>query len=209
MRRLRAWLVRLTGLVANDRREREMAEELEAHLQMHVDDGVRAGMAPDEARRQAVLKLGGVEATKEACRDRRTIPFLDHLLRDARFAIRRLSKEPGFSATAIVVLSLGMSASVAIFAFVDAALLKPLPYREASRLVGVYESIPLCPRCNLSYLDYLDWKRLNVTLSSLDAYQRTGFILTTPSGVTTHPVLDGSAENTTDCPEPPPVAVTR
>jgi macrolide transport system ATP-binding/permease protein len=182
VRRLRAWLVRLGGLVPSARRERELAEEIEAHVQMHAEDNVRSGMTPEEARRDAVLKLGGVEATKEACRERRTIPLLDNLLRDARFAIRQLRKNPGFSSIAVVVLALGLGASVAIFAFVDAALLMPLPYPEPSRLVGVYESIPQCPRCNLSYLDYLDWKRLNEVFASLEAYQHTGFILDTPSG---------------------------
>ena len=182
MRGLRAWLVRLGGLLPSARRERELAEEIEAHLQMHADDNVRAGMTPERARRDAVLKLGGVEATKEAYRDRRTIPLVDNLLQDARFAVRQLRKNPGFSSIAVVVLALGLAASVAIFAFVDAALLTPLPYPEPSRLVGVYESIPQCPRCNLSYLDFLDWQRLNEVFVSLEAYQHTGFILSTPSG---------------------------
>jgi macrolide transport system ATP-binding/permease protein len=182
VRRLRAWLVRLGGLVPSARRERELAEEIEAHLQMHTEDNVRSGMAPEEARRAAVLRLGGVEATKEAWRERRTIPLLDNLLRDARFAIRQLRQNPGFSSVAIGVLALGLGASVAIFAFVDAALLAPLPYPEPPRLVGVYETAEHCPRCNLSYQDYLDWKRLNEVFDSLEAYQPTGFILSTPSG---------------------------
>ncbi len=114
--------------------------------------------------------------------ERNSIPFLENLLQDVRFSIRQLRKNPGFTSTAIFMLALGMCASVAIFAFVDAALLKPLPYRNPSRLVGVYESIPLCPQCNLSYLDYLDWKKLNTVFSSLEAYQHNGFIVNTPAG---------------------------
>ena len=111
------------------------------------------------------------------------IPFIENLLQDVRFAIRQLRKNPGFTATAILMLALGMCASVAIFAFVDAALIKPLPYRNPARLVGVFESIPRCVRqCNLSYPDYLDWKRLNKVFSSLDAYQHTGFMLSTAAG---------------------------
>src|SRR5262245_19317343 len=105
-----------------------------------------------------------------------------HLLQDARFAIRLLRKNPGFTITAILMLALGLCASVAIFAFVDAALLKPLPYRDPARLVGVFERISTIPYSNLSYPDYLDWKRLNRTFSSLDVYQRNGFTLTTPGG---------------------------
>jgi hypothetical protein len=75
-----------------------------------------------------------------------------------------------------------MSASVAIFAFVDAALLRPLPYRDPARLIGVFESIAIFPQSNLSYLDYLDWKRLNTVFSTLDAYQRNDALLATSAG---------------------------
>ena len=102
--------------------------------------------------------------------------LLDHLSHDLKFALRQLRKNPAFSATAIVVLALGLCASLAIFSFVDAALLKPLPYRDPARLVGVYEQIPLCERCNLSYFDYLDWKRMNQTLSSLEIYNQAGYV---------------------------------
>jgi macrolide transport system ATP-binding/permease protein len=111
-------------------------------------------------------------------------PFaLDGLIQDLRFTLRQLRKNPGFAATAILMLALGMCASAAIFAFVDASLVKPLPYRDPARLVGVYEHIPQCPQCNLSYPDYLDWKKLNKGFTSLEAYNDTGFILSTPSGV--------------------------
>ena len=102
--------------------------------------------------------------------------LLDHLSHDLKFALRQLRKNPAFSATAIVVLALGLCASLAIFSFVDAALLKPLPYRDPGRLVGVYEQVPLCERCNLSFFDYLDWKRMNQTLSSLEIYNQAGYV---------------------------------
>jgi macrolide transport system ATP-binding/permease protein len=112
----------------------------------------------------------------------RSLDLFDNLAQDLRFTFRQLMKNPGFTCAAILMLALGMCASVAIFAFVDAALIRPLPYREPTRLVGVYESIPLCKRCNLSYLDYLDWKKLNKVFQSLEAYHDSGFILTTPGG---------------------------
>ena len=184
MKRLRAWVLRLAGMLPNAQRERELADEIEGHLQMHIDDNIRRGMTPELARRDAILKLGGVESTKQAYRERRTVPFLENLLRDVRFAIRQLRKNPGFTSTAIVMLALGMCASVAIFAFVDAALIKPLPYRNPARLVGVYENVPLiqCPQCPLSYPDYLDWKKLNTVFSSLAAYEHMGASLSTPTG---------------------------
>ena len=107
----------------------------------------------------------------------------DSLKHDIRFAIRQLRKSPIFALTAIATLALGLSAAVAIFAFVDAALIKPLPYQHPLRLVGVYERIQVFPQSNLSYADYLDWKRLNTVFSSLAAYQGTGAALTTSDGV--------------------------
>jgi macrolide transport system ATP-binding/permease protein len=108
--------------------------------------------------------------------------ILQNLAQDIRFAIRQLRKHPGFTSTAVVILALGMCASVSIFAFVDAALLKPLPYADPSRLVGVFESVPLFPQSNLSYPDYLDWKARNTSLESLDIYDRDGFTLSTSTG---------------------------
>jgi len=101
---------------------------------------------------------------------------------DIRFALRQLRKSPSFTVTAVFALALGMCASLAIFAFVDAALLRPLPYPQPDRLVGVYERVPRFPRSNLSYLDYLDWKKLNTVFASLAAFQGFGATLTTDSG---------------------------
>ena len=183
MKPLRAWVFRLAALFTNKQRERQLSDELESHLQMHVDDNIRAGMTPAEARRHAILKLGGVEPTKEAYRDRSTLPFIEHLLQDVRFAIRQLRKNPGFTCVAVLMLALGICASVSIFAFVDAALIKPLPYPNPTRLVSVFENSAAFPHANLSYPDYLDWKRLSKVFRSLDVYTGTGFLLSTPAGV--------------------------
>lgn len=104
------------------------------------------------------------------------------ILQDVRFAVRQLRKAPGFTWTAVLTMGLGVSASVAIFAFVDGALIKPLPYRDPDRLVGVFERVEMFPQSNLSYQDYLDWKRLNTGFMSFAAYQGTGAILSTTSG---------------------------
>jgi hypothetical protein len=109
--------------------------------------------------------------------------LLDGLPQDFRFAIRQLRKNPVFAVTAVFTLALGLCATIAIFAFVDAALIRPLPYANPSRLVGVFETVAMFPRSNLSYADYLDWKRLNTVFSSLSAYRGLGLTLTTPAGV--------------------------
>lgn len=108
--------------------------------------------------------------------------MLDAFRHDVRFAVRQLRKSPVFSATAVATLSIGLCGSVTILSFVDAALFKPLPYHEPSRLAGVFETVPMFPRSNLSYADYVDWKRLNTVFSSFSAYRGSGVILTTPSG---------------------------
>jgi macrolide transport system ATP-binding/permease protein len=183
MKKLRAILRRIIGVVPRQQQEQDFSEELASHLQLHIDDNLRSGMTADEARREALIKLGGIEHTKQTHRETRTIPFLETLLQDIRYALRQLRHSPGFSATAILMLTLGIGSSVAIFAFVDAALLKPLPYANPNRLVDVAEHGASFHRSNLSYLDYLDWKRLNKVFSSLDVYGFGGYLFSTPSGI--------------------------
>ncbi len=187
MRKLRAWLLRFKGLFF--KKDQDFADELESHLQMHIDDNIRAGMSPQEARRVAVMKLGGVEQAKEAYRDRATIPILESVVQDLRFTLRQLRKNPAFTVTATAMVALGIGASVAIFAFVDAALIKPLPYHNTSRLLFVTETTPDIPRAALSYPDYLDWKKLNRVFESLDIYNGRGYVLAMPTGME---MIDGA-----------------
>lgn len=186
MKRLRAWTMRLAGLFTSSRREREMNAEFDAHLAMQIADNRRAGMSQEEAMREALLKLGGLEPAKELYRYQGTAPWIEHALRDWLFGLRQLRKNPGFAFTAIAMLALGIAASISISAFVDAALIKPLPYRKPDRLLGVFESIPdFREASTLSYLDYLDWKRLNTVFSSLEAYEGARFTLQTREGAQT------------------------
>jgi macrolide transport system ATP-binding/permease protein len=104
------------------------------------------------------------------------------ILQDLHYALRQLRKNLGFACTAVLVLTLGIAPSLAIFGFVDAALLKPIPYPSPARLVHVTESIPLIPRANLSYPDYLDWKKLNQVFSGFDVYTGNGYLMQTPAG---------------------------
>jgi putative ABC transport system permease protein len=137
MRVLRALWLRLGDRLLRRRRERELQSELDAHLAMHVDDNLRAGMTPGEARRHALIALGGVEVMKEQYRDRRSLPFLDTFLRDAAFGWRLIVRNPGFSTVAVAALGVGIGANVAVFSLANALLLRPLPAYEPDRIVRV------------------------------------------------------------------------
>jgi len=107
---------------------------------------------------------------------------METLLQDIRYSLRQLRKSPGFAVTATVVLALGICASVSIFAFVDAAVIKPLPYADPNRLVEVTESAAMFPEAYLSYPDYLDWKKLNHVFGSIAVHNGADYLLRTASG---------------------------
>ena len=137
MRRLRALLLKFGGLFRRDRRDAELSSEIESHLQLHIEDNLRAGMNREEARRHALIKLGGIEHTKEICRDQRGLPLLEVLLRDIQYALRILRKNPGFTAVAVLTLALGIGANSAIFQMLDALTMASLPVRNPKEIVEI------------------------------------------------------------------------
>ena len=160
----------------------DFAEEIKSHLELEADQLQSEGLSEDEAHRRARVEFGNVQTTYERFYLRCRVVWFDNLLRDINFAIRQLVRNPGFAVVAILVLALGIGASVAIFAFVDAALLEPLPYAHPSRLMSVSESNVESPRWPLSYPDFLDWQAQNKSFTSLDVYSWSGFLLHSGSG---------------------------
>src|SRR5882762_7349278 len=142
MRALRAWLVRLAFIFRRTPLDTELREELESHLQMHILDNVRAGMTKEEARRQALIKLGGITQTQQLYRERRGLPTLDALAQDLRYSVRMLSKSRGFTFVAIITLALGICLNTSVFTAVDARRRRPRPGKEPQRRVPVLRTAP-------------------------------------------------------------------
>ncbi len=178
MRGLRAWLLRLGGLFQKQRHDSELADELASHLAMHIEDNVRAGMPAEEARRAALLKLGGMEQTKESYRERDGLPVLESLLQDLRFALRMLQKNPGFTAVSVLTLALGIGANTAIFSVMNAVLLRPLAMEDPARVVYLQEQWrDLFP--GLSVGNFTDLQQQSTAFSKLCASNNASFNLAT------------------------------
>lgn len=173
MRGFRAWLFRLGGQFQQKRSDREISAELESHLQLHVEDNLRAGMSAAEARRHALIKLGGVEQTKEMVRERRGLPMLEVFLQDLRFGVRMLGKNPGFTAIAVLTLALGIAVNGTMFSLVSAYLLRLPPGREPERVVVVTSVNPAsgfhADTNPVSAPTYLAWREANHVFADLAA----------------------------------------
>jgi hypothetical protein len=175
---LRAALIRLATVFASGRRERELARELDSHIQMHTDDNIRAGMPPDEARRQALIHLGGVEQTKERYRDRASLPWLEMAIQDLRGSLRLMRRTPGFTLVAILTLAIGIGANTVMFSVVNTVLLRPLPYHDSARLMSVQALGRNGARITTAAPDFYTFRERNRTLDFLDAFYSGAFNLT-------------------------------
>ena len=175
MKSLRAWMLRLFGVLGSSRSERDLSAEIDSHLQLHIDDNIRAGMTPEEARRRAIIALGGIEGTKEAVRDRRTLPLIDSLVRDVRYGIRTLIKSPGFAIAGVIILGLGIGVNSAIFTVVNAVVLRPLPFPDADRIMRVWHTPPpkqfAFPTFSLSPANFADWDEQNEVFERMAIYR--------------------------------------
>jgi predicted permease len=138
LRHARAACVRLLALARRDRHERDLAAEIESHLQLHIDDNLRAGMTPAEARRQAVLALGGIEQAKEHYRARRGAPGVEAIVQDVRFGARMLRKHPAFTAAAVLTLAIGFGPPIAISTLAHEMVLRAVPGVRDPGAVSLY-----------------------------------------------------------------------
>jgi len=172
MKYLRTFVARLIGLFTKNAQDLEFNRELESHLQMHIDDNVRSGMSPEEAHRQALIKFGGVEATKESVRESTRLLWVENAMQDVRYALRGLRLNPGFATTAILSLALGIGSALAIFTVADNVLLRPLPYPQPSQLVMLWEKNSRNHNIHnvVAPADYFDWRAQSDVFSSMAAF---------------------------------------
>ncbi len=158
MKKLRELILRFSGLFNKRRKDREVDDEIDSHLQLHIEDYLRLGLTPEEIRRHAMIKLGGMESAKEAYRDQRGLPWLETLWQDIQHGARMHRKNPGFTAVAVLTLALGIGTNTAIFSVVDADLLRPLTYPESGQLVSLSERGPDRSGGSISYPNFTDWR---------------------------------------------------
>jgi hypothetical protein len=142
MKSLRRFFARLSNLAADSRADQRLREEMEEHLAQQTADNLRAGLSPAEARRQAVLKFGAVQAIREEYHTELRLPFIETQWQDLRYALRQLGAAPGFASMAILTIALGIGATTAIYSVIDATLLHPLPYPRPEQLVRIEAHLP-------------------------------------------------------------------
>jgi macrolide transport system ATP-binding/permease protein len=172
---------RLSIFFGRNRYRNELDEEMAFHREQAEKAFVAQGMSRQAAHHAAMRQFGNSTRLKEQSHE--AVSFrAETVMQDLRFALRQMVKNPAYALVAVFILALGMGVSVAIFGFVDAALLEPLPYANPTRLMDVDESGEAFPRSNLSYEDYKDWKRMNKSFSSLEVYTGAAFLLRSPSG---------------------------
>ena len=171
MRNLKRISRRIGNFATSRRGDERLREEMEVHIAMQTEDNIRTGMAAAEARRQAMLKVGAPGAIREQYREEEGLPLFEHLLHDVQFALRQLRKSPGFTATAVITLALGIGSNATVFSVLNALVLRPLNVRQPEKLFVVEHKEHASYM--QSYPDYIDYREENSSFSDMAAYDTT------------------------------------
>jgi putative ABC transport system permease protein len=180
----REFVQRVLALFRRRQLDDDLSEELAAHVDIAVADNIRAGMSPQEARRYAMVRLGGIEPTKELHRDARGLPALESIARDVGYAFRTLRRSIGFSVVAVGILALGIGGNTAIFSLVHAVLLRPLPFHEPDRLAVLWADLSATgafgglTRVEPAPADYVEWKTRSRSFAEMAALERRVYNVT-------------------------------
>jgi predicted permease len=167
----------MLGLFLRRKLERELEEEIRSHLDMQIEDNLRQGMSPEDARRAARLRFGGVEQVKEAYRDKSRLGWIENLWQDLRYGVRMLVKNPGFTLIVVITLALGIGANAALFSVVNGVLINPLPFPQPEQLVALNQRLPNTGAGSISYPNFLDWQRENQSFSAMAVSRSSSFAL--------------------------------
>src|ERR1700730_2414608 len=202
----RIFVQRLAAIFRRHRLEDDLDAELRSHLEMAVELNLRRGMTAEEARREALRRFGGVDTTKETCADQRGLPVIETALRDVRFGFRLLRRSSGFSLSAILCLTLGIGANIAVFSWIEGILFRPFPaVAHQERLVALSGTARGTPGADdISWPDFVDFQRsctqieliedkiMGTTLSIGDRAERASGSIVSPNyfaALGVHPVL--------------------
>jgi len=161
--------LRLRSLFRRNQVEQDLSEELQYHLDQKTQEYLAAGLPLDEARRKARREFGGIEQSKENCRDARRVSYIQDFLQDLSFGLRLLRTSPGFALVAILTLALGIGANTAIFSVIHGVLLQPLPFLKQDQLMMLWEKDRSGTRSNTSWATFMDWNRLNHSFTGIAA----------------------------------------
>jgi putative ABC transport system permease protein len=170
-------LFRIRSLFGKEAAEASLEDELRFHREQQLEKHLQSGMTRDEAMRRFRIEFGGLDQTKEDCREARGVNLIETLLRDLRYALRTLRKSPGFTVVALLTLALGIGANTAMFSIVYGVLLRPLPYKDPSRLIVLNETTARVGRVSVSYPNFEDWRQQSRAFSQMAAVISVSFNL--------------------------------
>ena len=178
MKIVRLALARLTGMFDRDSRDRDLAEELASHMELHIDDNLRSGMTPEEAVRAAKIRLGSIESIKEDVRERRGFPVLQSVLQDIRYALRSMRRSPGFTTVAVMTLAVAIGINAGVFTVAGTVLFGGYPQVDPDKTVIIVCDEGYASSLAAATLQQLGLAHATDLVGGFQAWRRSGLPVT-------------------------------